>query len=139
MKKHALFGAVLSIAVSSIAGCALAQPGPNPCNGGNCQVEVTVTGCTVSLDHPELHVARGSGTATIVWKIQGGTFARDNGIYIKAGGDPGGQVTSVGPSGSTWVMAEKRTPGTKISYGINVLDSAGKACPPHDPTVVNDM
>ncbi len=139
MKKIALYGAVVSVAVSSLAGCALAQTAPNPCNGGNCQVQVTIgSGCSVTAAPTELHVSPGTTPATIVFHVSGGRFAKDNGIYIKHNGDPDNQVTSLAESGPTWVMQERRTAGKRITYGVMTVEANGRACPPLDPIIVND-
>lgn len=135
-------GAALLLA-SALAGCAHKPPSRSiTCTGPVCRVEVSMTDCRNVVVPEEILVKRPATPApvTILWQVRGGRLARDNGIYIKHDGDPADQVTDLRelPAEAAWRMQQKRAPGTKIGYGVNVLDAKGKACPPVDPFVVNE-
>jgi len=129
------------------AGCASLLGGGNrgmpACNASVCNLVVTVSHCSISVDNPTLHV--GGGTHNPNVRINWMVRSADPGSAVSFGADgiffkppTNGQFTNVGGSGAVYSATDLNSMGGTYQYGINVTQG-GTACPTLDPIVINDM
>lgn len=145
MNKFSGLARALALAGSLvIAGCALIEGSGGgtkfaACNSSTCNLTVRVSHCSVSVDNPQLHVAKG-GQKQIIWHLRSSdpavAFAPD-GIFFKSATN--GQFPDLHKEGgSIFRSTDLNTAGGTYTYGVRVT-SSGNACPTLDPIVVNDM
>ena len=145
--------ALWSVAVGSLifSGCglgppvsALAAPPPSAgvCKQKQCMVTVRVAACSITLDPDWLGVAKGNRDVEIIWEIRGSpgvVFAKGDAIFLKDPAVVGKHFREPKAPGDTkyrWLHANSG-PGIYY-YGVRVVDN-GKACPPYDPVIIDEM
>jgi hypothetical protein len=106
------------------------------CPKDECRVTVTVEeDCTVRVE-PYYLVMAGRGHTTIVWTIEGGTFARNPIRWKQRAGES--VFVPSGKSSETRVeFMNNRTIGL-FNYAVTAR-RGDKTCPELDPTAINDM
>ena len=114
----------------------------SPCNGGVCQVVVTVTDCIavggVSVSHDPLPVREMNNIEWVFAAANGYSFP-PNGIII--GPDPKRELDkpNVLPNGKKVIVKNKHSQTNyKIYYAVNVTKDDGTPCIPLDPWIVNE-
>jgi hypothetical protein len=149
-------GALLWTAAAGFlfAGCAWLDrdDGTPPSTSGNVPVtcsqtpcppiQVTVTACVVTITPASYRVGKGVKGATIVWDVQtpNVTFPSQP-IRWKKESQALAEREFTNPRllrdgrGFSWDDGNSQ-PAT-FNYGVNVIQD-GKACPPMDPTIIND-
>lgn len=107
------------------------------CTGAECDVDVMVSACKVSVEYEMLKVK--AKKAKIRWSITdaNSTFAPTNGIEFKSGG--GTVFTDCKPQNGNkeWHCVDENPQPGIYKYNVNVVQS-GKACPTLDPDVINE-
>jgi hypothetical protein len=118
------------------AGCAsVPRSGTGACNTHVCPVAVTVTGCTISADPPDLEIL--SHRVEIHWDIvsPGYTFPED-GIVIRD--DQKNEFTDPrrAEQNRKFIWNDKNSFEKTYKYSIKVMNGAA-ACAPLDPGIIN--
>jgi hypothetical protein len=114
------------------------------CKEKGCSVAVRVVACAITVEPEWLGVAKGNRDVEIIWEIRdspGVTFAKDEPVFFKPQDreSAGKQFSSPKPYSGTryrWLNANN-APGV-YHYGLRVVDN-GKACPPLDPIIIDEM
>jgi len=136
-------GALAFGVVLVVAGCAAMQAGGGgkaaACTSAVCNVTVTVSHCSVSVDVGELHVSRGNPKPQIIWHLKSSdpavAFASD-GIFFKSATN--GQFPDLHREGAnTFRATDLNTVPGVYEYGVSVT-SGGSACPKLDPIIMNE-
>jgi hypothetical protein len=111
--------------------------------GDDCGADVFVKDCVITVSVDKLIVARDNKDVFITWTLKdspGVKFAKD-GIFFKPESARAAvkQFTRVeSRSDDVFVWKDANTePGT-FKYGVKVIEN-GKACPPLDPIIINDI
>lgn len=139
-----------ALASALLAGCETLRPGPKPADAPRadvaakcekkepvCHIDVKVKDCKVTVTPDEKRVASRPEGVAMQWTIRGSPgvrFAYDGIVFDKRT-----RVFTVergALAGDTFTMFNTTEPG-KYKYSVNVVDN-GKACPSHDPIIVND-
>jgi hypothetical protein len=135
-----------------VAGCCLAPRGQGSeppiqaaiCKEKECVVAVQVAACAIRVNPDWLGVAKGNRDVEIVWEIRnspGVTFAKEDPIFFKdryreAAARQFREPKALSDTKYRWQNANS-APGV-YHYGVRVVDN-GRACPPLDPVIVDEM
>ena len=114
------------------------------CKQKECNVAVQVTKCTITVDPEWLGIAKGNRNVEIIWEIHGSpgvVFAEKDPVFFKpedreAAAKAFREPKANSPTKYRWLNLNSG-PGI-YHYGVRVVDN-GKACPPLDPVVIDEM
>ena len=111
-----------------------------PCNPGICKVEVSVVDCAVSIQPNRLDVPLPRGGKNIHWDIVSDDYVfAANGIVIDR---PDGEfdLPELSNPGKKFKWHDKHTKQGDYKYSVNVIKTGvnPRACPTHDPFIVNE-
>jgi hypothetical protein len=119
-----------------------ARPTAEVCRQHQCLVAVQVSACRVTVDPDWLGIARGNHDVEIVWEIRnspGVTFSRDEPVFFKSKELASKAFTNPkGEGGTRYSWHHVSTGPAVYHYGVRVVDN-GRACPPLDPSIIDEM
>lgn len=112
------------------------------CKKGGCDVMVSVSNCTITLDYDDLEVDEKNQDDKITWGLVGKDYTfTDTGIGFKTANatGPKGQFYNNKNQGSMYVWWDRNTDKNKYDYWVEVQKVGGATCPRYDPSVVNGV
>jgi hypothetical protein len=114
------------------------------CTKKDCYVAVTVRDCTIRVDPPTITIS-GNRDVEIFWDIvrsPGVTFAPQDAVFFKPDSIERARLQFSRPQlqkeNTRFRWLDANNAKGEFNYGVRVVQD-GKACPPLDPIIINDM